>query len=585
MTKESTAETIFFAALEKESPGDRAAYLDEACRGDDELRRRVERLLGAHPNVGSFLQEPLAERPPPPPGTLGDTQTHAAGQDEASDVAEMLTPSQEPGHLGRLDHYEILQVVGHGGMGVVLKAFDDKLHRVVAIKVMARDLAAGAAARQRFTREARAAAAVSHDHVVTIHAVEEEHRPPYLVMQFVDGVSLQQKLEAHGALGLNEILRIGLQIAEGLAAAHRQGLVHRDIKPANILLENGVERVKITDFGLARAAADASLTQSGAVTGTPLYMSPEQASGAAVDHRSDLFSMGSVLYAMCTGRPPFGAGHTHAVLRRVIEETPRPIREVNADIPAWLCDLIARLHAKNPADRFQSAREVADLLGQHLAQLQQPSQGAAPTSAGKPPPPARDRGRRRAAPVAAVVLLGLGAGAFLAYRAGWLSRSPESSRPQHAGPGSGPATRRSGDVAPPVEAARQAAAITPASGEVLDELRRGVALQQENLDLARVNHSVGRISRLNLCVAEILLLEARVKLEKAEQKPVTALLEELVRLREEEAKLVDVRFELGVAPQTEVLSARTRLSDARARLAAARAESPATQPATERSPG
>src|SRR5439155_13924679 len=128
------------------------------------------------------------------------------------------------------------------------------------------------------------------------------------VMEYISGISLQERLDRQGPLELKEILRIGIQIAAGLAAAHAQGLIHRDIKPANILLENGVERVKLTDFGLARAADDASLTQSGVVAGTPHYMAPEQARGEAVDHRADLFSLGSVVYAMCTGRPPFRAG-------------------------------------------------------------------------------------------------------------------------------------------------------------------------------------------------------------------------------------------------------------------------------------
>src|SRR5262249_4202773 len=161
--------------------------------------------------------------------------------------------------------------------------------------------------------------------------------------------------------------------------------VHRDVKPANILLENGIERVKLTDFGLARAIDDHSLTQSGVIAGTPLYMSPEQAAGEPLDHRSDLFSLGSVLYALCTGRPPFRAVGTLAVLRRVIDDTPRPIPEVNPEIPGWLCDLIARLHAKNPADRFGSAQEVADLLGQHLAHVQQPGKVALPKPVDRPP--------------------------------------------------------------------------------------------------------------------------------------------------------------------------------------------------------
>jgi anti-sigma factor RsiW len=284
---------------------------------------------------------------------------------------DFLSPAEKPGLLGRLGHYEVLEVIGRGGMGMVLKAFDQTLQRVVAIKVLASALATSGTARRRFVREAQAAAAVSNEHVIDIHAVEGAGERPYLVMEYVSGVSLQQRLDRAGPLELKEILRIGIQTATGLAAAHAQGLVHRDIKPANILLENGVERVKITDFGLARAVDDASLTQSGVVAGTPQYMAPEQARGEAVDHRADLFSLGSVLYAMCTGRAPFRASGTMAVLKRVCEDAPRPIREINPEVPDWLAAIIARLHAKDPADRLQSAAEVAELLGAHLAPLQQ----------------------------------------------------------------------------------------------------------------------------------------------------------------------------------------------------------------------
>jgi WD40 repeat protein len=264
-------------------------------------------------------------------------------------------------------------------MGVVLRAFDEKLHRVVAIKVLAPLLAVNSGARQRFVREARAAAAVSHDHVIAVHAVEDGGPVPYLVMQFVSGRTLQDKLESTGPLPLQETLRIGLQLAEGLAAAHKQGLIHRDIKPANILLENGIERVKITDFGLARAAGDASLTQSGVVAGTPAYMSPEQANGLHVDYRSDLFSLGSVLYTACAGHAPFRADSSLAVLKRVCEETPRRLREINPHVPEWLEALIAKLMAKDPAERFSSATAVAALLSRRLAQLQS---GADPSGSG-----------------------------------------------------------------------------------------------------------------------------------------------------------------------------------------------------------
>ncbi|MGA2796453.1 MAG: protein kinase [Thermoguttaceae bacterium] len=316
---------------------------------------------------------------------------------------EFLSPSDDPTKLGRLGPYEIVKVIGRGGMGIVLKGFDSVLNRYVAIKVLAPQWMHSTAARQRFAREARAAAAVVHEHVIAIYAVDSANKTPYLVMPFIDGISLQERIDrasatsatgytsanesatgyasanatgyasVNGPLELKEILRIGIQIAAGLTAAHAQGLVHRDIKPANILLENGVERVLITDFGLARAVDDASFTRSCFIAGTPEYMAPEQANGEAVDHRIDLFSLGSVMYAMCTGRSPFRRETTMAVLRQICEGTPRAIREINPKIPKWLERIIASLHAKNPAERFQTAGEVAELLGRWLAHIEQPS--------------------------------------------------------------------------------------------------------------------------------------------------------------------------------------------------------------------
>src|SRR5262245_40170985 len=292
--------------------------------------------------------------------------------------ADLLAPN-DPSSLKNVDGYDITGEIGRGGMGVVLKGFDPKLRRVVAIKVLAPHLAANAAARERFIREARAAAAVAHEHVVTIHAVEESPSgTPYLVMQYVGGRSLQERLDQSGPLELKEILRIGMQTAAGLAAAHKQGLVHRDIKPANILLENGVERVKLADFGLARAADDASLTRSGVITGSPQFMSPEQARGETADQRSDLFGLGCVMYAMCAGHPPFRASTPLAVLKRVCDDAPRSLREVNPDVPDWLEAIVFKLLAKDPAERFESAAEVSELLGQHLRYMQQPDASVPP---------------------------------------------------------------------------------------------------------------------------------------------------------------------------------------------------------------
>jgi serine/threonine protein kinase len=318
------------------------------------------------------------------------TAPHAA--DEADDdplPLDFLDPSDRPGSLGRLGPYEILEEIGRGGMGVVFKALDPALHRVVAIKVLAPQLAASGTARKRFTREARAAAAIAHEHVVTIHAVEEFKGLPYLVMHYVAGPSLAQKIADGGPLPVAEVLRIGQQTAAGLAAAHAQGLIHRDVKPANILLENGVERVKLTDFSLARAIDDASVTQSGVVTGTPQYMAPEQARGEALDARADLFSLGSVLYTLCTGRPPFRGGHPLEVLRKVSDDTPTPIRELTVEVPAWLAAIIERLMAKKPADRFASAAEVSGLLERCLAHVQQPTAVPLPPIPGAPRPPRR----------------------------------------------------------------------------------------------------------------------------------------------------------------------------------------------------
>src|SRR5262249_32817412 len=266
--------------------------------------------------------------------------------------------------------------------------------------VLAPALAGNGSSRQRFVREARAAAAVTHDNVIDIYAVDDAGPVPYLVMKCIAGRTLQEKLDRSGPLELKEILRIGLQIAEGLAAAHSQGLIHRDIKPANILLDNCIERVKITDFGLARAVADASLSQSGFVTGTPLYMSPEQARGEPLDPRADLFSLGSVLYAACAGRPPFRAESTLAVIRRVADDRPGDLRRANPDIPAWLVEIIEPLHAKQPEKRFQTAAEVAELLAGHLARVQQGTDAAVDDDK-----PVQRRPRSRRLALAAAVLL------------------------------------------------------------------------------------------------------------------------------------------------------------------------------------
>jgi hypothetical protein len=283
-----SVEEAFLQAVQKD-PAERQAFLDTTC-ADSTMRRRVEALLKAHDNAGAFLEGPAVRSV-----LAGTPSLRAASTAACDDPLEFLERCDKPDRLGLLANYEVLEILGRGGMGIVLRCVDVTLNRVVAIKVLAPQLAANAMARQRFLREGQAAAAVSHPHVVTIHAVDEFRGLPYLVMEYISGPTLQQKIDAGGALQLAQILRIGTQIASGLAAAHGLGLVHRDIKPANILLENGIERVKISDFGLARSIDDVRITQAGAVYGTPQYMSPEQAQGERVDQRSDLFSLGQLV--------------------------------------------------------------------------------------------------------------------------------------------------------------------------------------------------------------------------------------------------------------------------------------------------
>jgi len=334
---------------------------------------REARQLLATDDIDALLAAEARERPWSEAIETGDMHGPRNTVWTETMARQLLGPPSHPEMLGRLGRYGVERLIGAGGMGIVFKGFDTELNRPVAIKVLAPHLAGSGAARQRFAREARAAAAVVHEHVVAIHNVETDAAAPFLVMQYVAGESLQGRLDRQGPLAIKEILRIAHQTAAGLAAAHAQGLVHRDVKPSNILLEQGIERALLTDFGLARAADDASLTHTGYLPGTPHYMSPEQARGDAIDARSDLFSLGSVMYAMCTGRPPFRADTSFGVLRRITDTQPRPIREVNADIPAWFAGLIDRLLAKQPAERFSSAAELAQLLEQCLAHVQQPA--------------------------------------------------------------------------------------------------------------------------------------------------------------------------------------------------------------------
>ncbi|VTR93985.1 serine threonine protein partial : Serine/threonine protein kinase (Fragment) OS=Rhodopirellula maiorica SM1 GN=RMSM_03539 PE=4 SV=1: Pkinase [Gemmata massiliana] len=293
-------------------------------------------------------------------------------------------PPTAAGEVGTLGPYRIMQELGRGNMGAVFLALDTRLDRSLALKVMRPEFAADAEGRARFLREAKSAARIDHDNVVTVYEADERNGVPYIAMQLLRGYPLDAFLALKGAPSLRNIVRIAREAALGLAAAHRLGVVHRDIKPANLWLESPQGRVKLLDFGLARPdGMDNEITKSGAVIGTPAFMSPEQALGEQVDHRTDLFSLGSVLYWLCTGQLPFQGASVVAVLMALGTVEPQPVHVLNPDVPPPLAELIHWLLAKSPAERPQTAAEVANHLHEIL-ELPTGLSSVAPPSA--PPP-------------------------------------------------------------------------------------------------------------------------------------------------------------------------------------------------------
>ncbi|MEM8733591.1 MAG: serine/threonine-protein kinase, partial [Planctomycetota bacterium] len=268
------------------------------------------------------------------------------------------------------DGYELVSRIGHGATGVVYRAREPALERHVALKFLLPELANQPLARERFLREAKAAASVIHSNLVTIHSVSDKEPMPYIVMEYVSGSSLQERLDSGKRMNLVSAIRIGSQIAAGLGAAHDKGIVHRDIKPANILINSESNKIQISDFGLARAADNSRLTKSGILVGTPAYVAPETLQDSELaDHRADLFSLGVVLYALCSGDSPFHADSLLGTLRRLAIEIPPPLKEKREDIPDWLSDAIDRLLDKDPNARYQSASEVRQILREGIKKL------------------------------------------------------------------------------------------------------------------------------------------------------------------------------------------------------------------------
>lgn len=332
--------------------------------------------------MAPFKSDAVSERtiPHPPP-----SEEAKVAKPSPTDIQDFLSPPQAPDEMGRMGPYRVLKILGSGGMGVVFQAEDPQLGRLVALKAMRPTLIGDDVCRKRFMQEARAAAAVEHEHIVTVYQVDEDRGFPYLTMQYLHGENLEDRLWREKRLPLDEVVRIAREVASGLAAAHDQGLIHRDIKPSNIWLESNRKaptqatnrggKVKILDFGLARLVGDSTrqLTQTGFVVGTAGYIAPEQARGLPVDLRCDLFSLGCVLYEMCTGVVPFQGADAMSRLTALAVEQPRAPRELNPQVPPKLAEIVTWLLNKAVDDRPRSAHIVVDTL----AELEQkPAAGA-----------------------------------------------------------------------------------------------------------------------------------------------------------------------------------------------------------------
>lgn len=327
---------FFVAALEQRSE-DRSRFLAQRCH-DPHVRTEVERLLAAHEASADFLE-----------GSAIDEF------DAAIDTADAAT--LKPG--AELGPYTILELLGAGAMGEVYRAHDARLQRDVAVKILPAEMVSSRERASRFRREARAAAALSHPNICTIHEFGEAAGHLYIAMEFVRGETLRKRLERTRP-SLEEVMSIGVQLADALEEARRRGVVHRDIKPANIVLTTG-GTPKLLDFGLAKhrtIGTTSVLTDPGTILGTVAYMAPEQARGSLADHRSDLYSFGVVLYELLSGRRPFEGPSDGDVLQQVIRSSPPPIQQFNPAAPERAVRIVTKLLAKDPGSRYQRAHDV-----------------------------------------------------------------------------------------------------------------------------------------------------------------------------------------------------------------------------------
>ena len=412
-------DNLLHAALER-PPAERDAFLKRECAGDKALEREVRSLLAFDQQAGSFLDGPALGAMPPERWREIESLYHAARErgravlaetdpELRREVEELL--AKEDGtatHLTgqTISQYRILEMLGAGGMGVVYKAYDTKLDRQVALKFLPPHLRHNQELKRRLSEEARAASTLDHSNIVVIYDIDETPDGDlFIAMAFHEGETLRDRIERDKPKGMPvaEALQIARQIAAGLAKAHERGIFHRDIKPSNVIVaKDGVAR--IIDFGLAKSSA-ATATLDGSTKGTPLYMSPEQASGKALDCRTDLWSLGAVLYEMLAARPPFPGDGNLAVMHAIVHDAPPKLRELRPDLPPEVDRIVARALEKDLARRYPSASEMA-------ADLSAALDGSGGT-------PARFRAARPArlmVPAAAAVLALLAAGYLFLQR-------------------------------------------------------------------------------------------------------------------------------------------------------------------------
>ena len=343
-------ESLYYTALERDDVTERAAFLVEACAGDDELRREVESLLAVHEQAEGFMATPALE---------------VAAQVIAEDQGQTMSGR-------KINHYQVLSLLGAGGMGEVYLAEDTRLGRKVALKLLPQKFTQDRERALRFQQEARAASALNHPNILTIYEVGEFEGGHFIATEFIDGQTLRTLMNAR--IKLRAALDVATQVASALAAAHEAGIVHRDIKPENIMARRD-GYIKVLDFGLAKlterfspdrttvADSDASTkglvhTDPGKLMGTARYMSPEQIRGLEADGRSDIFSLGVVLYEMVTGRAPFDGATPGEVMAAIWNQEPSPLRRHNRDAPAELERIVGKALQKDCEERYQVIKDL-----------------------------------------------------------------------------------------------------------------------------------------------------------------------------------------------------------------------------------